>query len=87
MGTFAIRRRCSVVGLLSAVLMLPTTAQAQTTQHLGTPEEQKACDADARRYCRTVLNQGDMAVLACLRQHQAKLSRACRAVLTGQQAQ
>jgi hypothetical protein len=65
--------------------MLPTPVTAQTTQHLGTPQEQKACNADARRHCRAVLDKGDMAVLACLQQHQAKLSRACRTVLTGQQ--
>jgi hypothetical protein len=68
-------------GLLAASLMLPTIAQAQTAPNRGTPEDQKACSADARRHCRAVLEQGDMAVLACLQQQRRKLTRACRAVL------
>jgi hypothetical protein len=87
MGSFARQRIVQGAGVFAALLMLGTTPQAQTSQHLGTPEEQKACDADARRHCRTVLDKGDMTVLACLRQHQTKLSRACRAVLTGQREQ
>ena len=75
-----------VVGLLAALVTLSTAAHAQTT-HLGTPEEQKACAADARRHCRAVLDNGDMAVLACLQQHHAKLSQACRTVLKGQRGE
>jgi hypothetical protein len=68
-------------GLMAAVLMLQTMAQAQTVPNRGTPEDQKACSGDARRHCRAVLDQGDMAVLACLQQQQRKLTRKCRAVL------
>jgi hypothetical protein len=68
-------------GLMAALLMLPTMAQAQTVPNRGTPEDQKACSGDARRHCRAVLDQGDMAVLACLQQQQRKLTRKCRAVL------
>jgi hypothetical protein len=69
-------------GLMAALLMLPTMAQAQTAPtNRGTPEDQKACSGDARRHCRAVLEQGDMAVLACLQQQQRKLTRKCRAVL------
>jgi hypothetical protein len=63
-------------GLMAALLMLPITAQAQTAPYRGT----KACSGDARRHCRAMLDQGDMAVLACLQQ-QRKLTRKCRAVL------
>jgi hypothetical protein len=58
----------------AALLMLPTMAQAQTAPNRGTPEDQKACSGDARRHCRAVLDQGDMAVLACLQQQQRKLT-------------
>jgi hypothetical protein len=44
---------------------------------LRAPEDQKACSGDARRHCRAMLDQGDMAVLACLRQQQRKLTRKC----------
>jgi hypothetical protein len=69
-------------GMIAAFLMLPTIAQAQTAPRRGTADEQKACNADARRHCRNVLEQGDMAVLACLQQHRTKLTRGCQAVLT-----
>jgi hypothetical protein len=47
----------------------------------GTSNEQKACRGDARRHCREVMQQGDMAVLLCLREHRSKISADCRAVL------
>ena len=59
-------------------LALSTTAFAQS---MGTPQEQAACSRDAQRFCRSVISQGDMAVLACFQQNRAKISRACDAVL------
>lgn len=41
-----------------------------------------ACARDASRFCRAYMNQGDMAVLACLKQHRNRISRGCDAVLT-----
>jgi len=41
-----------------------------------------ACARDASRFCRAHLNDGDQVVLACLKQHRARLSRACQQVLT-----
>jgi len=70
--------------LLAALLTLPTIAHAQmgtTTPMGGTAQEQKACNGDARRHCRAVLNQGDSMVLSCLQQNRTKLTRACLAVL------
>ena len=46
----------------------------------GTPEDQRACNGDARKFCRKVLAD-DMAVLHCFQQNRRKLSRACQAVL------
>jgi Cysteine rich repeat len=48
----------------------------------GTPDDQKACERDAQRHCREVLSDGDFAVLGCLRENRAKLTRACQGVLT-----
>jgi hypothetical protein len=47
----------------------------------GTPEEQRACSRDAQRFCRSVIDQGDLAVLACFQQNRAKISAACDQVL------
>ena len=41
-----------------------------------------ACARDVSRFCRAYMEQGDMAVLACLKQHRNRLSRGCDAVLT-----
>jgi len=41
-----------------------------------------ACARDVSRYCRPVMNDGDMAILGCLKQHRARLSKACEKVLT-----
>ncbi len=47
----------------------------------GTPEEQAACNRDVQRFCRAVINQGDMLILACLQQNRAQISPACNQVL------
>ena len=68
--------------LLAVVLLLtlaPANVFAQDIQHLGTPQEQKACSRDASRFCRKELGD-DMAVSQCLQQHRAKLSRSCQNV-------
>jgi hypothetical protein len=41
-----------------------------------------ACARDVSRFCRATMDQGDMAVLACLKQHRNRISRGCNAVLT-----
>ena len=41
-----------------------------------------ACARDVSRFCRAQMNEGDMVVLACLKQHRARLSKACEKVLT-----
>jgi hypothetical protein len=40
-----------------------------------------ACARDVSRLCRAVMSEGDTAVLTCLKQHRARLSRACERVL------
>jgi len=41
-----------------------------------------ACARDVSRFCRAYTQQGDMVVLACLKQNRARISRGCDAVLT-----
>jgi hypothetical protein len=41
-----------------------------------------ACARDVSRFCRAYMQQGDMVVLACLKQNRARISRGCDAVLT-----
>ena len=67
--------------LLAVTLSLISLSTASFAQSMGTPQEQAACSRDAQRFCRTLISQGDMAVLACFQQNRAKISRACDAVL------
>jgi hypothetical protein len=57
-----------------------TGANAQQ-QRSGTPEEQKACNRDVQRFCRPVIDQGDLVILSCLQQNRPKISPACDQVL------
>ena len=41
-----------------------------------------ACARDVTRFCRPVMNNGDGAVLACLKEHRGRLTKACDKVLT-----
>ena len=60
-----------------SLVVLPSFAQAQG--HMGTPQEQKACAPDAKRFCRSSLRD-DFAVQNCLTQNRQKLSKRCSAV-------
>jgi hypothetical protein len=71
----------SLLALILLSLSVSTGAIAQQQQRSGTPEEQAACSRDVQRHCRSVIDQGDFTVLACLQQNRAKLSKACEQVL------
>jgi hypothetical protein len=74
------RKLFLVVTLLSAstaVFAEPTPSQ----ERAGTPEEQKACARDVQKYCRSVMNENDLTVLACLQHNRPKLTNACNQVL------
>ncbi len=49
----------------------------------GRPQGEAACGVDARRLCRSVLGQGDSAVLGCFKTNASRLSGGCRALLRG----
>jgi hypothetical protein len=57
------------------LLLLTASASAQQPGH-------DACARDVTRFCRAVMNNGDSAVLACLKEHRARLTKACDKVLT-----
>jgi hypothetical protein len=40
-------------------------------------KDESACGRDASRVCRKVINDGDMAILDCLKQNRAKLRPVC----------
>jgi hypothetical protein len=67
------------------VLLLSLIASAIAThaiaQDKSRASQEQACGRDASRFCKRVLDQGDMTVLACLQQNRTKLSQACQKVL------
>jgi hypothetical protein len=66
------------LALALSSLSLTTAAFAQ---HGGTADEQKACTRDVQRHCRAVIDQGDLNILACLKENRDKLSSSCVQVL------
>lgn len=69
--------------LFATTLLVAATsgAFAQNQQRSGTPEEQRACSPDVSRYCRAVMNDGDLTILGCLKANRARISKKCDAVL------
>jgi hypothetical protein len=63
------------------LLSMSVSTGAMAQQRSGTPEEQKACTRDVERFCRSVMDQGDFTVLACLKDHREKISKGCDQVL------
>ena len=63
--------------VVPVVLPLVLAASAASAQ-----QGHDACARDVSRFCRAQMQDGDQIVLACLKQHRARLSKACDAVLT-----
>jgi len=57
-------------------------AQIFATSPASAQQGHDACARDVTRFCRAQMNDGDSAVLGCLKQHRGRLSRACDKVLT-----
>ena len=62
---------------LSIIPLLFIVSVASAQQRQG----HDACARDVSRFCRAHINDGDQAVLACLQQNRARLSKACAKVL------
>jgi hypothetical protein len=70
---------------LMVLSLLSTTATgasfAAEGQHSGTEQEQKACARDVTKFCRPLMDQGDLVILGCLKENRPKISAACNEVL------
>jgi len=70
---------------LIAFVIASAPAWAENAQNGGMPHnqaEERACNGDARRFCKEALGD-DFRVGSCLQDHKDRLSHACRAVLEG----
>jgi hypothetical protein len=63
--------------LIIPLLLTAFAASAQTGQR-----QDPGCARDVARHCRAKMNDGDMVILACLKEHRAALSKTCEKVLT-----
>ena len=63
-----------VVPVVLPLLLMASAASAQ--------QGHDACARDVSRFCRAQMNDGDMVVLACLKQNRTRISKACQQVLT-----
>lgn len=70
--------------LIAALLMMMSASGfAQDPKRGGSSEQQQACTKDVSRYCRKVMDSDDQAIFDCLKQHRAKISKACLKSLGG----
>ena len=58
--------------IVSAAVLVAGPAFAQDRA-----QSESACGRDASRVCKKVINDGDMAILGCLKENRAKLRPAC----------
>ena len=65
--------------LIVPFLLLATPALSQGSHSAA---NQDACARDTTRFCRAKMNDGDMAILSCLKENRAKLGKACAKVRT-----
>lgn len=70
------------VFIVSAALLAAGSAFAQSQQDRSQGES--ACGRDSSRLCKKVINDGDMAVLGCLKENRARLRPVCVKFLQAQ---
>jgi hypothetical protein len=63
------------------LILLFVAVSTSALAHSGTEQDEKACAPDVQRFCRKLIDQGDLTILACLKENRPKLSTACRSVL------
>ena len=67
--------------IFMALILLSIPVSTGALAHSGSDQEEKACTRDVQRICRNLMDQGDLTILACLKENRPKLSPACRDVL------
>ncbi|CAN5438705.1 hypothetical protein BH11PSE4_BH11PSE4_36830 [soil metagenome] len=76
------RKFLLVLSVLSISVATGAQAQSQAqAPHSGTDQEQKACSRDVSRFCRKLMDQGDLVILSCLKENRPQLTKACANVL------
>ena len=63
------------------LVLIASSASAQQMQPQQRQQGHDACARDVSRHCRAQMQDGDQIVLACLKQHRARISKACQQML------
>lgn len=69
---------------MNKVLLLALIASSVATNAFAQQsraDQEKACGRDVSRFCKPVMDAGDMVILSCLQQNRTKISTACQKVL------
>ena len=69
---------------LKKVLLLALLASSVATNAFAQDNrasQERACGRDVSRFCKPVIDAGDMVILSCLQQNRTKISPACQKVL------
>ena len=70
---------------LKKVLLLAfiasSVASAAYAQNNTRDAQERACGRDVSRFCKAVMDAGDMVILSCLQNNRTKISAACQKVL------
>ena len=61
--------------------MASTVATPVLAQDAARDAQERACGRDVSRFCKPVMDAGDMVILSCLQQNRTKISQACQKVL------
>jgi hypothetical protein len=76
-----LERPVKIKSAFFAAFGLCLLATGASAQQGGTEQEKAACSPDVKKLCTAVIDQGDLAILGCLQQNRAKISKACNQVL------
>lgn len=66
--------------LLLAFVASSVVATAAVAQQ-SRADQERACGRDVTRFCKPVMDAGDMVILSCLQQNRTKISASCQKVL------
>jgi hypothetical protein len=75
------RREAQMNKYLLALALLASLSTETFAQHAGTDQDEKDCVRDVKQFCSKFTDQGDFAVLACLKDNRTRLHQSCRDVL------
>jgi len=83
--------KISKIVLVAALALAASPAFAQSnkappqqkgdTERSGSEEDQAACRPAVRAHCNKLVGEGNLVILGCLKEHRAKIGKACNDVL------